>query len=123
MTYKPKAGEKLVGRRIAETTPLGQQLAKLRELYTDAAKIDPHTKDRLSVDALNASLRVRLDDGIERDRRKRAIRKQLEDAIYAAELSSGVTPVSIGVPKAFLDEARAALVGSKYDGIKVTVEK
>lgn len=123
-SYQPKANEKLVGRRIPEWTPLGKELVRLREMFGLAKdhKLSPEQLEEARLRALTTSVNMSMRDGIERDSRKRAIRKQLCDSIHAVYLETGEVPKTVGVPKPFVEEARAAMIGSEYQSVKVVPE-
>lgn len=108
-------GARLVGRRISADTELGKEIAKLRELYGLSAttQLSPDQLLTAKEAAKQASRTIALHDGIDRDNRRRAIRKQMSDA-YDAASASGQPPQTMGVPRSMLDEAKHACAGLPF---------
>jgi hypothetical protein len=126
-----KRGLKLVGRRLDPQSPAGAEIAKLREYFGIAAQgitllegVDPHSDEGIRL-RTNASLRVPITKAAigQAESRERAVRKQVLDAIRGVEQEAGRPPDSIGVPRAMIEETRAALRTTPYANVKVVEAK
>jgi hypothetical protein len=110
--WKPKDTDRLVGKRIPESTELGKTLAQLRVSYACATEIGLPSEDlrrrimetSLRVDApldLLAAAKVKM-------QRKRLIRERVDRALDLAMAQHGTRPSTIGIPVESLDEVREA---------------
>lgn len=123
--WKPRKGDKLVGKRIDPKTPLGETLAKLRTQYAMAAQITTPQEDlqrRMMETSMNVEAPLNdLAAKKERDQRARLIRERIQRAMDATYTQHGQYPTTIGVPAEVYDETKEACAG--YIDVIITTEK
>lgn len=113
---KKNARGQLVGTRIDPSTPLGQELAKLRMMWQAAAeaqkridKDDPDLARRINEVSQNVPVDpVSHATKVYREQRRMVIRKRMYDIIQKAIDEHGRPPTTIGVPSETIDEVREA---------------